>query len=163
VTDQISISGSLTGIWLRSLAVFLSVGTVIAALEVWALPSRGFSPLWLDISVGVVYGAMLLAIWLITRQVASYLRLDDRGIVIGRRRFAASGRREIELRWDDLKSLAASRFAVRLGIVGLMSRDVWNWVVLTYPQARAVLSHRACPIRNVPPWLATRIGLSPFE
>lgn len=161
--DQITIPGALRGVWLRSLAVFISVGTVIAALEVWGLPSHGFSPLAVDISVGVVYGALVLAVWLVTRPVALLVRLDSHGIVLVRRRFAASGGRELELRWEDLQSLAVSRFAVTLGLVQLMSREAWSWVVLTYPQARAVLGHPACPIKDVPPWLARRIGLSPPE
>jgi len=67
------------------------------------------------------------------------------------------GRQVQHMSWNEIQSVRVVRFS---GTCSIGSRIALNYIEVTFEQARAILGHPSFPLKDLPPRVRTRIGLS---
>lgn len=91
-------------------------------------------------------------------QVAGEVVLSEEGIRASWRG-PFGGRASQQLAWVELQKVRVNPFGRIDGTCSIRARIPMNSIYVTFPQARAILRHPRCPITNLSPRIASRIGL----
>ncbi len=107
---------------------------------------------------GVCTFALGYFAWQILMAIAYSVDLSDEGVAMFQRNFFWPGQRSTpptRVGWHKMRKVRSSQ-----GMVTIEINDVWNWMYLTYNQARVILDDPRCPLRGkVPDKAARAIGL----
>ena len=157
VSDGIEVPASLIGVFVRPLALIYAFLTPLWALGLYVV-IHGSVPR--ETAVPVILGTAALVgagVWLLSAATTAVsVTTELEGVTVVLRTARPLGRRRIFVRWSDLTQKVV--FSPFYGSVALVSSGPPKLVLgLTFAQAKAVLRHPMCPIRNLPPVLDRRL------
>ena len=156
-TGAPEVTGPITAPFLRMLALLYTILGPLWAFGIYEILS-GRLPR--ELAISVVSGtALLLAagVWLLVAgTTAVSVTVGEDGVVAVLRTARPSRRRRVFVRWTDFSQKVI--FSPYYGSVALDTTGPSKLILgLTVAQAKAVLHHPRCTIRNLPPALVRRL------
>jgi hypothetical protein len=119
------------------------------------------SPGWLSAFVSADIAMAAFAVWLTTMMFSDHgIQLTDEGVLVYGRALGTAGREPRLYAWDRISEVYMNGFLNERFTVGL-DRPLWM-LVMSAPEAAALLSHPKCPIRSaLPEKIAKRLRIRP--
>lgn len=149
--------GSTVAPLARIFGLYSAVFWPFFAYVEYSFPLRGASALE-DTLLLIVLSSALLSVlaWLTASSIALAVVVSNSGITVTVRTFGRRRRWTRVIPWSSLRPRLASEPV--MGTVSILTNDVGRFVILTKEQAKAILADPNCPIRDIPPKLARKLG-----
>ena len=158
--EDVVVSGSLLRPYAWALSFFYSLFTLLSVFIIWFNQVHSE---WSETTTVliIVFGYGLSTyIALLTQMILAYdLTLKDDGVVLRYRKpltpWSPSFHEQKTFTWEELREPS-----VKAGQVTVKSNDPYHWIVLSYEQARKLLTDSRCPLaNNVPEKVRVALGL----
>lgn len=156
--ESSAISGSPLPFFAQWFLLIFGLGTVLFILPFYWTGSLFFRGLEVVPWVAGYAGFSALLAWLAAFQVSTLVTINSEGVRADWRG-PLGGHSTQRAGWAELQEI--SSVSGLAAVFSIQVRGSLAWILVTAPQARAILTHPNCPIRNWPPRVSRRLRLPP--